>query len=1203
MRLRRLYGMALGLGLFGCELESSTEGHEQRKVLSVDGEGATLCGETCVGVHPGQSLAEGLIDSGPQTLVLEGDGLQLSALPHARLQVDERVELLEGSLHIVSPGGLKAAHELVLAGAVIRLEPEEALELKLESRERTAALTVLRGNVTLQRGERVLELVRGQTALLEPERMEVRYSASGLRWSAQNQTSPVPDHAQAAQPGSARGLGQMKARRPGTNAEIDGMRLASHSVEAHLEHGLARTVVEEVFENTTDQTLEGTLTFPIPQGATVSELVLWVGDEPVRAEMVEKKRAKAIFTGIVDDTVRPRDPALLELKNGQLISLSIFPIPARSKRKVRLAFDSVLPEVNGRGHYEYPFSKSTPLGLMSLRVRLEGACDVKPLSLSPQLSQDAAGTTLLLEQTVNSPSESLRVDYARGGACGDEQARTGFTQLLEPRAEEGVSGAAGLIRATLTSDASDALPPPVQGDLALVIDKSASQTAASFAQVQQQAKLWLAGLDRDESFVLLACDSRCESFPAQGLAAGGAAEVDRALAWLAQRKPEGASDIAASLETAAARLQRSSSRRVVMIGDGVPSAGALSARTLGLRVERALQATTDFRLVPLGDNVDRPMLQAIAEAGSGSVVPALEEGSDELVAIMRAPLVHDLELVLPPGVELAAPLPTAVRLGESLAIFTEGRAEPGALLSIVGRMGDAEFALSEPLTPVSARSGMVARQLAQARIAALELQGEAKQQAIRELSQQSFVLSRYTSMLVLENDAMFSAFGIPRTRGLEPDGVGQGAGVGALAEGANPWADPLGVGSGAGRLGGNHKSPVPRIRDVGASVVGGLPKDIVRRIVRQNFGSFRMCYENELRARPDLNGVVTVRFMIRPDGTATPATVLSNTANSKSLGACVARRFASLRFPDPEAGEVTVTYPISFTPPEFGGTVSFGMVSGFSSRSFSSGNDAWMVKDAELEAIEREAEKSSEKRSVHRALIRSRLAHGQFAAAREAALLFVELDPSSSEAHELLAETELASGHREASLLRLEELSELDPSSFATQLRVARALEAAGDDARACSHWRSANELRPHDDAVLVQSLRCRARVGGERTQVLAEAESLRARSRVSKLVQAIESWQPLGYEAPAEDLTLKLECSAAKAQCPTAIFVDTLGRVVSDVLPTRDGLSSPNARSLRLVLVGGSAEQPVTVALSERGQSRTVTLKRAERSTALQLD
>jgi tetratricopeptide (TPR) repeat protein len=685
------------------------------------------------------------------------------------------------------------------------------------------------------------------------------------------------------------------------------------------------------------------------------------------------------------------------------------------------------------------------------------------------------------------------------------------------------------------------------------------------------------------------------------LAAGGAAEVDRALVWLAQRKPEGASDIAASLEAAAARLQRSGSRRVAMIGDGMPSAGALSARTLGLRVERALQPTTDFRLVPLGDNVDRPMLEAIAEAGSGSVVPPLEEGSDELVAIMRAPLVHDLELVLPSSVELAAPLPTAVRLGDSLAIFTEGRAEPGALLSIVGRIGDAEFALSESLTPVTARPGMVGRQLAQARIAALELQGEAKQQEIRELSQQSFVLSRYTSMLVLENDAMFSAFGIPRTRGLQDEAAGQGSGMGgATASGDELSANAFGFGFGSGRLGGSHKTSVPTLRDGGVTVVGGLPKEVVRRIVRHVFGRFRLCYDNELRALPELRGVVTVRFVVRPDGVPSAATIVSNTTGRPALAACVAHWVATVRFPEPEDGKVTVTYPISFAPPAFT-PVSFGMFSGISNRSWTGGSDAWMVKDAALEAIEREAEKQSEKRSMHRALIRARLSHGQFAAAREAALLFAELDPSSSEARELLAEAELASGHRDAALLRLEELSELDPTSVWTQLRVARAFEAAGEELRACAHWRAANELRPQDDTALVQSLRCRVRVAGERMQVLAEAERLKGRDGVSKLVQAIESWQPLGYVAPDESLTLKFECSAAREQCPTAIFVDRLGGVSNALLPTSAGRSSPNLGSLRLVLVGGDAEQPVTVTLSERGQSQSATLKRADRSTALE--
>ncbi|HVK66784.1 MAG TPA: AgmX/PglI C-terminal domain-containing protein [Polyangium sp.] len=95
---------------------------------------------------------------------------------------------------------------------------------------------------------------------------------------------------------------------------------------------------------------------------------------------------------------------------------------------------------------------------------------------------------------------------------------------------------------------------------------------------------------------------------------------------------------------------------------------------------------------------------------------------------------------------------------------------------------------------------------------------------------------------------------------------------------------------------------------------GRLPPEVVRRIIRQNFGRFRLCYENGLRRNPNLQGRVSVRFVIGADG------AVSNVGNGGSdmpdggVVACIVRAFHGLSFPQPEGGIVTVVYPIMFSP-------------------------------------------------------------------------------------------------------------------------------------------------------------------------------------------------------------------------------------------------------------------------------------------------
>jgi hypothetical protein len=154
--------------------------------------------------------------------------------------------------------------------------------------------------------------------------------------------------------------------------------------------------------------------------------------------------------------------------------------------------------------------------------------------------------------------------------------------------------------------------------------------------------------------------------------------------------------------------------------------------------------------------------------------------------------------------------------------------------------------------------------------------------------------------------------GIGEGGGGRGEGIGLGS-IGTFGHGAGTGTGQ-GFGSGHGRLGGSHRSKPPSVRMGATSVSGRLPPEVIQRIVRQNFGRFRLCYENGLRNNPNLQGRVSVRFVIGRDG------AVSNVSNGGSdlpdggVVQCVVRAFFGLSFPQPEGGIVTVTYPIMFSP-------------------------------------------------------------------------------------------------------------------------------------------------------------------------------------------------------------------------------------------------------------------------------------------------
>jgi hypothetical protein len=159
--------------------------------------------------------------------------------------------------------------------------------------------------------------------------------------------------------------------------------------------------------------------------------------------------------------------------------------------------------------------------------------------------------------------------------------------------------------------------------------------------------------------------------------------------------------------------------------------------------------------------------------------------------------------------------------------------------------------------------------------------------------------------------------------GLRLSGTGHGGGergdwiglgtIGTCGSNCGHGSGDFGIG--VGRLGGGHHSRGPRLALVGPTIASGhLPAEVIQRVVRQNYGRMRACYENGLRNNPNLTGRVTARFIIGRDGAVTNAANGGSDLPDSAVVGCVLSQFYGISFPSPENGIVTVSYPIMFTP-------------------------------------------------------------------------------------------------------------------------------------------------------------------------------------------------------------------------------------------------------------------------------------------------
>ncbi|MFO0613577.1 MAG: AgmX/PglI C-terminal domain-containing protein [Polyangiaceae bacterium] len=127
---------------------------------------------------------------------------------------------------------------------------------------------------------------------------------------------------------------------------------------------------------------------------------------------------------------------------------------------------------------------------------------------------------------------------------------------------------------------------------------------------------------------------------------------------------------------------------------------------------------------------------------------------------------------------------------------------------------------------------------------------------------------------------------------------------------AEPFTEP------SGSLRNPRKTPQPTLKTSDLKIDGGLPPEVVQRIVRQQYGKFRACYDDAKKADPKLGaGTIGVEFTIEKSGSVSGAKEAGSTLKDAKLGACFVDVYSKLSFPAPEGNKTAkVTVPALMTP-------------------------------------------------------------------------------------------------------------------------------------------------------------------------------------------------------------------------------------------------------------------------------------------------
>ncbi|MDR1675225.1 MAG: hypothetical protein LBR86_01960, partial [Tannerella sp.] len=139
-------------------------------------------------------------------------------------------------------------------------------------------------------------------------------------------------------------------------------------IDVEVFGNVAVTTMTMVFHNRGARILEGELTFSMPEGVTVSRYAIDIGGKMREAVPVSKAKATEVFESIEHRQV---DPGLLERVEGNNFRTRIYPLPANGERTVRIAYEETLSLAGGRSmqyHLPLDYPQAIPAFSLSMKV-------------------------------------------------------------------------------------------------------------------------------------------------------------------------------------------------------------------------------------------------------------------------------------------------------------------------------------------------------------------------------------------------------------------------------------------------------------------------------------------------------------------------------------------------------------------------------------------------------------------------------------------------------------------------------------------------------------------------------------------------------------------------------------------------------------------------------------------------------------------
>lgn len=394
--------------------------------------------------------------------------------------------------------------------------------------------------------------------------------------------------------------------------EVPNFSIKYHQVNVTIKDQYAKTSVDQVFQNNSNQLLEGTYFFPLPEEATLSNFSMYMGGEAVAGKMYTKEEARKIY----EDIVRKRkDPAILEFINRGFFKASVFPIPSHGEAKTKIQYEELMKHDNNTFKYVYTLNtekfSNNPIEKVELNVKVKTTRPLKSI-YSPthnikvkKLNDHEAIVTY--EEKSSKPDTEFVLYYN----VSEQEFDINLLSYKDPTEDTGYFLLLGSPK--YSTKETDLVPK----NIVFVMDTSGSMSGKKITQAKDALKFCIDNLNKKDDFDIIAFSDFVRPLK-DNLMVVNDDNTKKALNFASGLEASGGTNIDSAMKTTLNLFENNKKQSIIMfLTDGQPTVGITNNDEILDNVKTNNKNNSKIFVFGVGYDVNIHFLDKLAQKNHG----------------------------------------------------------------------------------------------------------------------------------------------------------------------------------------------------------------------------------------------------------------------------------------------------------------------------------------------------------------------------------------------------------------------------------------------------------------------------------------------------------------------------------------------------------------------------------------------------------